>query len=1689
MRFKRATPSYRLICMVLAAVLLLALAVPGLAEHQWSDRIRSFERVDPVYDEAVELGTAQESLHLPETLRAIVDIPEELDVTTFVQAAPEADTSDGSTSFDYYWYGYVAPQDADALVEAGEKAIYTIYYADGQLAYRLYGSIAGSENLWFACDEAGNITGAVLDIPVTWSGSYDGETAGTYTFTASVSAESPYHWSGSAPSAQIYVLAGSTEEEPVCTCGAQPGEDGVTVHAEDCPCFVAPEPVCTCGAQPGEDGVTVHAEDCPCFVAPEPVCTCGAQPGEDGVTVHAEDCPCFVAQEPVCTCGAQPGEDGVTVHAEDCPCFVAPEPVCTCGAQPGEDGVTVHAEDCPLYVMVLTDCHCGSDGEAIAADNFPWAHQEDCRYFSPTECMCRELVETEIEDYDGHTGEYLGTHTEYIPGDFSHVHDPSNRDCLLYGKDTVRVTKLDTGEETVMAVEDAERLTAYQTSHRTGDESAQEAAMYPALGCISIIEGSEQAGEYDPEMMLYAAGPNEQEMVNAIKNNVKTEGNQPVKEGNVTIPATWRNYVNTRFRNQYDHWKWVAPPAGTPKWNGKTESVTADTSKRITVSTPQQLRGALAYYGNKGTPSERYTIELTRDMDMNGANYNWNSCLTNNLVLDGKGHTLYNLGCYIDEDNRVYKGFLHGALGSGSMCNATIKNLNFEGAELVYDAAVNSGDPKAPHVGYGGLFIFPSVGTGTITLENVHVRNSIVAQTSPRQYEGTTIAEDGKTQITLGGAVGILGYISKEGNTSDKTPKDVSRLCQVSKCSVENSVVAGLGHPGALFTFVNGIYLKNSCGINNTVYSMTQAHGGLLCSCSATFSKLENCFASGEMYAQSGSGGLVGQMTRNGNIVRCFATGKLEASRTSAGFTSGGGFYENYQYHVTIEDCYTTVLVGLRSDNNSLGGFIGYAGKATIKNSYAAGEVGDFSTDLTKKGNVGGFVTTKNDELHAYTNCYYDKQTTAMREWAAGNTKNLPGVTGLLTSTSPKNKTGANPKGNGMASGSNFGLGSAGWTYTAGHYPQLNVFADATPTDWGDKKVAPLVRAASSASTATVFLNTWDKGYDWDNSGVRSADKVSYNRSPDGTLHRADKLTYDTVREIISPFTVTDGTWKELITGGAKTKMKLVDALQVTESKNVVIAGGKGTVAGPGMNWFSVTNEDPQSSRASLSRPLRLVGYMSIDAGNDRTEAAKNAVKDGGTYDHRRGVTLTMMDEMTDNLVVGINNEDFWSTAKRAGYPTVSNDDDAWSTGFYGVPTDNTNHLATRFSASKDAILNTEIWRVDKDSAGNYIKNPDGTYKTKYSVKVTGEGTNGPTLTTDEKKWNGETPFSVSEKQMYVVSYYWQLADGRYVTDSKLVEIVPSSRHLQVVACRSDNTLASTLQVDAQMGEVTSLRSTATGSSVNTDNIPVASPSTAVWKKTNPDTVLKQLSVRMVDNDDNLRGEATIDEATIRTVTSTNPVDIPVKVTYFYTTDVDQGPGSTQQFREESLETTATVTYQLCVTNDGEYYIQFNRRCENGTATPAGTVKYVGGHPLNDLNFKPMHYNVHVAILVEENAYLKVQKVVSNYTDPMAGQTFTIDLSGAAVSQVNLHHNDTSKIIKVPITADSNKVTITEWLPMEFSQQDITLENTKGSAELNRNVLTLHAGDEVTVVVTNRYDGKGYFKSRTQANNTFMPAP
>lgn len=1663
---KKTAPSYRLICVVLAVVLLLALAVPGLAEHQWSNQIHSFERTDPVYDETVELGTARDALHLPDTLRAIVGIPEEMDVSTFLQAAPEADTSDGSESFDYYWYGYVAPKGADALVEAGEKAIYTIYYANGDLAYRLYGSIEGSENLWFACDEAGNITGAVLDIPVEWSGSYDGETAGTYTFTARVSGESSYHWSGSAPTASIYVAQ----------------DDGSDDDHSD-------EPVCTCGAQPDENGVTVHAEDCPCYVSKEIHCTCTV--GEDVVSSdHDASCPFYQAAL-LCTCGLATNE-------------------------PSEQ----HAEDCPCYVLPLTDCHCGLDGEPIDADNYPWAHQEDCKYFSPIECMCRELVAVEMEGYAGHSDEYVGTYTEYVPGDFSHVHDPANRDCPLYGKDTVRIVKLDTGEESVMSVEDAERLVAYQNTHGASDrdiytvardpeqENAERenavqayaknfaqnqessAVMYPVLGEISIIEGSEQAGEYDPELALYGAGEPagsvEESQLKIVKDNIPTLGNTARFPDAPEGTGPWIDYVRTRFFNDYKKQigEW-AEPTGLQfgPWDGRVANGSSGDVTTNRVKIPSKDSGAYEVYSAE---QFRYaitqcgfggSIKLMANIDLNGANYSWGGLNLHNytLTLIGNNKTIYNLGMILTTKNSgmAYNG------------GVVVSDLKISSAKLVWN--VSSGVTASKWsdtiidtgLGYCGLFVNHGKGGGTVS--NLIVENSTFAQTSTNKYAS--------------GALGGIGHLIGG---------------KIQKSGVVDCIIGGLGHPGALLGFADGANVSNSYTNGCRIYALRGDHGGIFASCSSTNCSFTNCIASGELYAQGNSGGFIGNPARGGTIKNCAVTGKLEARYNSGGFIGEASTWDKEVGATTIENCYTTVLVGLRSDVEITGGFIGQLNRqqkqVTINNCYAAGEVGDFSTNLSNPEDTGGFVGLialdgAAASRYKLTNCFYDKQTTAMREWEAGNRDEpVDGVTGLLTD--PKNKGGT-----GMASGQNFGLGpkeNGVWSYSENHYPQLQVFSGASKDNgWGTEAAASLVQTISSVSTATVFLDTWETGYDWDAHGVRTTKEVSYDREPDGTAHRADKYTYDTVREIISPFTVTSGTWKELIPGGAKTQLEVVGGTsQNATTKNIVIDGTNGTVEGPGMNWFSVSEV---VGSQTVSRPLRLTGYMSIDAGDNHTVADNNPVESGATYDHRDGVTLTVVDNIRENLVVGMHDKEYWSTAKRAGYPTESNKSSLQSTGYYGVPTDHENHLKTNFSASIGAILNTEIWRVAKTADGKYAEDENGQYVINCSVKVTGEGTSGASgkdPTADEKKWNGDSsaPFFVDENQLYEVSYYWQLADGRYVTDSKWVEVVPTTRNLTVEAHGVDGKLTKdALRLNANLGENSILTAAAPSQTATKTDIPVAEPSTAVWKKANSDAEITQIDIQMSDHNNVTRGSQTISKETIAKVTPENPLEIWVPIYYFYTSDVKQTTGD-QELREESNSVDALVCYNLCVTKDGIYYIMFNRSHSAGETDSPYVKLFKTGDPEVDeeagkafegLNFKDMHYNVRVVITVEENAYVQVKKVVDGYTEAMKDQTFTINLTrtntGESIAQVNLKHEGTSNFIKVPITGN-DAIILSEVLPMEFQLTGMTITKEAGNPQLDGDTLTLHAGDRVVVTVNNKYTGQDYFKSRTQKNNTFLPA-
>ena len=1611
MRIARHEKKYRLLSLLFAAIVTAGLIIPALAQIQWPTKIERFERYNPVYTETVALGTAREELKLPQYLRAVVPLSDAV-ASSFVQAEPIVDMTDGYEHYDYYNFGYVAPKDVAGIYASGGKAIYTIHYADrngegvlAEIAYRVYGSIGGSENTWFACNEAGSVTGVVLDIPVTWKGDYDENNIGEYTLAASFSG---YTYSEARPFVKITV----EEAGEVCTCGAAEGE----AHGHDCPLHEHGDDCdtkeCTCGAQADENGVTTHAEDCALYTE-ETQCTCGAQADENGVTTHAGDCALYT-EEIHCTC--EVGEDTYSEeHSEDCPYFEKVELLCTCDLATNETS-DEHDISCPCYVRLAVDCHCGIDGQAIDEDNFAWAHLEDCIHFSPIECMCREMVETTYTDYiDG----VEKTHTEMVPGDYSHVHDPENIDCPLYAKDTVRFKKLVSGEESVMSQEDANKIIAVQEAAQalaarnldadpseaqsggeaqsnleaqnglepqsspevqsspdalsslealsspdalssleapggeeasaggeapggeeaqTGEEeqsqeeqSGQEAGvLYPALGKIELVKDSEQSGNsYDTQMKLLSingGGANDRKIDSYIVSNTPTSGNADA----------WTDYLNTMWRNKaHNVFAWtLAEDTGAHNswaWDGKTATgttgfVTTNPNRTpsksgnvYTVYSGQQMRFAMT---NLKLTDPQVTIKFGANINLNGDEYSWTAVLpAKNLDfnINGNGKTIYNFSS-----------------------DASHTDLNKAAAAMINgmaDDSYSSTNPKS---------IF----------ENMTFKTAKLASYGTNTNKGSSIFGSIRTvfemtDITISDSMFYGLDVVSPFFTSGTQPPHTADISKVTRAHTENNYMYGRDHIGGSFCFGSGNTYRNCSSVNSLLVSVGFHSGGFM-SCFNQSAEFYDCYAVNEMYSKKSTGMFCGYPGEDVIIENCFTSGKLEGMEMSGGFLGeipAKRIYPNStlpRYQHRIKNCYSTTLVGMRSTDSSsqyLGSFAGAVNRPTptdkgnntyraeISNCYAAGEVGNYDVDMdlslaANPQRVGGFLGEERIDFSRFTNCYYDKQTTAAREWGAGNDQNYPGITGVLT-TDTVNSGGETVNGlTGIPSGSTLGFrgftDTTKWQYQDGHYPQLTAFSNASSADWGSSERANLAKAYSLASTSTVMLNTWQKGYDWNDEGVRTKLETSYDRDKEDD-HKGHRYTYDTVREITSPFTVTNGnaSYSHMVGTGAPS---MAGPDRVTDTVVIDDATKTGRTENPGMDWYRIsTSVGGQTGH----RPIRLIGYMGIDAGQNKT------VSSGQRYDHRPDVTLTMVDTLTDNLVVGVDDAQIWSTSIQGGYPEDSRK-------YWAVPT-----METSFAASKNAWIYTEIWRAAQNPDGTYAVDTldeygftevtdDGTYKLvpDLSVKVTGSGT-GSGLTLDEQKWNGELPIypDTSIERKYIISYYWMLADGRYATDYKIITIEPGEYDLTLdvlsmeAGTKSDPTNSHYLYLgteeDDAAGELGYILSDATETKSTAVDIPYTKNSAAAWKKLTKDVLVRKGQIDLYAND---ADKTLMGTGTFNNVVDGSPITIPTDF-YYITKEYDNFQGA---FREITERQTVDVTYTVVEKKEagrgtGEFYLRFNK--------------------------------------------------------------------------------------------------------------------------------------------------------------------
>lgn len=88
----------------------------------------------------------------------------------------------------------------------------------------------------------------------------------------------------------------------------------------------------------------------------------------------------------------------------------------------------------------------------------------------------------------------------------------------------------------------------------------------------------------------------------------------------------------------------------------------------------------------------------------------------------------------------------------------------------------------------------------------------------------------------------------------------------------------------------------------------------------------------------------------------------------------------------------------------------------------------------------------------------------------------------------------------------------------------------------------------------------------------------------------------------------------------------------------------------------------------------------------------------------------------------------------------------------------------------EDAQTLVKIYKVNTDANGNYIMNPDGSFST-TPVYFSSRTNTTTAYATNYKKWSGLTNFTAADTGYYEVQFNWVLSDGRYMQDTKYVDI------------------------------------------------------------------------------------------------------------------------------------------------------------------------------------------------------------------------------------------------------------------------------------------------------------------------------
>ncbi len=773
------------------------------------------------------------------------------------------------------------------------------------------------------------------------------------------------------------------------------------------------------------------------------------------------------------------------------------------------------------------------------------------------------------------------------------------------------------------------------------------------------------------------------------------------------IAGTHIDYLNNEWMKCRNEFHWTDTSIFTdafgypiPIWNGNTAMIpnTGNTNPKlpgnesmipyISGGIYEVWSGEQLYYALNNILSGQ-KILLMRSIDLNGDEYEFLKMLsTSGITIDGQGNTIYNLA--------VYNGVFFQQFEYGEIKNLTVKSIKMINGLPINELEVDKYAQCA-----SGLFKH---------FHNSHIQNVYV--------------ENSLFYSAKGAAFPFTGTASISTNLSST----------IDNCGVKNTFCYGLDSVAGFSTSSKQLTVTNSYAVDGVVISKGGQSGGF-CSSASISSSFSNCFTNNKVFGSLLTGVFMGPSANDDDkqttFTNCYTAGSLEGVSNLGGFISSG-------FNCIFTNCYSTSIVGMMNGGKSQGGFAGTISKSILVNCYAAGEVG--SNDTISSSLIGGFCDGVYF-LSSLKNCYYDMQTTAMRErgiatsgiadtaigvYTTGTIKSGTLYTGLTDSPGLNGFKGFTPD------------QAAQWhVIDDDMYPQLNVFVN--PTTFSPQS-RDLAKAFSKASVCTVQLNTWSKDYNGNDLG---------------------KTSYDTVRDVTIKFPMTsnnDTTWKkdnsiQSFYGSDHAVLMLEKQFFTWIADNFI----------PGTEWLEV---NVTVNQVTGKRRLRIIPTMNIMAGKSRT------VPLSALYDHADDVKFAY----TTALRVAANPNDITIGI----YPDLQLTDE--QIALQGSPPANFNDADDKFT-----LINLD--HMVLGSTVETVITPIESIDPVTSIIT--KGVELPIRASPDaeiqKKWNGKKNFESIDIKQYLIEYYWILQDGRYLKSSKFIDIALSSASLKVKVQNEDN--------------------------------------------------------------------------------------------------------------------------------------------------------------------------------------------------------------------------------------------------------------------------------------------------------------